>query len=547
MTKSHAANHHSIQTIQRSAGRSSVAAAAYRHNARMTDDRTGLTHDFRRKGDLIAEGVIGWTDTPETLWNAAEQAENRKNSITAREIVLALPHELDTATQERLIRGHCLMLRDRYGVACSWVIHDPEKGPNRNKHAHIMMTSREVNAAGEFGKKTRVLDDRKTGSAEFEHMREAWAKRANAALKKAGVKEMIDHRSHARRAEAGEAPPQEKQRHMGPRLTAIARKHEAAAEQARAQGKPEPIAPRFLKEAKRIRVRNAALWGLFDAHKTAQRAANTDGKIEDRGDGMEAQAIEETTALFEAAMASPLFVFRLEDRRRREKERQRQREQAARQRPTQRPPQRPQGGGVVQLKHTGQERPHIAPHATPEPTPTAQAKRENVIPLFEHKAQPQGLGLVEALKKGLAEQEPARPKPKAKPRTRKAKTDPQQPGLFDKVLSFFTPPKPEPERQTEQDREGPKPWQRVETPTKPPEPPQRPQKRPAEPQARTTTPQPQSRHTDEERAAIIAEAARAMLPKDGEKPRHTPPHLRRPPPPPVLKPRRERTRGPPQR
>lgn len=539
MTKSHAANHHSIQTIQRSAGRSSVAAAAYRHNARMTDERTGLTHDFRRKGDLIAEGVIGWTDTPETLWNAAEAAENRKNSITAREIVLALPHELDTAKQERLLRGHCLMLRDRYGVACSYVIHDPEKSGNKNTHGHIMITSRAVADDGSFGKKTRVLDDRKTGSAEFEHMREAWAKRANAALKKAGVKEMIDHRSLKRRAEAGEAPPQEGQRHMGPRLTAIARKHERAAEQARAQGKPEPIAPRFVREAKRIRVRNAALWGLFDAHKTAQRAANTDGRIQDRGDGMEAQALEETTALFEAAMASPLFVFRLEDRRRREKERQRQREQAARHRPTQRPPQRPQGGGVVQLKHTGQERPHTAPHATPTPEPTAQAKAQGqVIPLFEHKAQPQRLDLVQALKAGLAEQEPAKPKPKPKPRPRTPKPDPRQPGLFDKVLSFFTPPEPEPERQTEQDREGPKPWQKVETPTKPPERPQRPQERPAEPQAR---------HTDEERAAIIAEAARAMLPKDGEKPRHTPPHLRRPPPPPVLKPRRERTRGPPQR
>lgn len=562
MTKTHGAAHHKIQAIKRSAGRSAVAAAAYRHNARMTDERTGLVHDFTRKGDLVAEGVIGWTDTPERLWNAAEAAENRKNSITAREIVLALPHELDQAAQEKLIKGHCLMMRDRYKVACSWVIHDPENGGNKNTHAHIMITSREVSKAGEFGKKTRILDDRTTGSKEFEHMREAWAKRANAALEKAGVAERIDHRSHARRAEAGEAPPQERQRHMGPRLTAIARKHEAATEAAKAQGKPEPIAPRFVKEQKRIKVRNAALWGLFNAHAQAKTAANTDGKIRDEGDGTEAQAIADTAALFENAMASPLMVFRLADRQRREKERQKERE--ARKRPA-RPPQ---GGGVVQMKHTAQERPQPAPAATPQARTTAQAQdpNSNVIALFEaawerqqkdpeparraearakeiekqiRAAQPQNrpkqMGLVEALRAGLAE-EPTPPRPVSVSQPSKAEPTPKPPSLFTKVLSFFTAPKPEPERQTEKPAEGPKPWQRVETPTKPPE----------RPEAQTPTPEPQSKATDSERAAVIEKAALSMLPPEGQKPRRRRERLHEPPPP-ALKTKKERTRGPPQR
>jgi hypothetical protein len=511
MTKTHAAAHHKIQAIKRSAGRSAVAAAAYRHNTRMTDERTGLVHDFKRKGDLVAEGVIGWTDTPATLWNAAEQSENRKNSITAREIVLALPHELDIKTQERLIRGHCLMMRDRYKVACSYVIHDPENDGNKNTHAHIMITSREVSQAGEFGKKTRILDDRKTGSVEFEHMRAAWAKRANAALEKAGVAERIDHRSHTRRAEAGEAPQQEPQRHMGPRLTAVARKHEAAEAKARSEKKPIPAAPRFFRERKRITRRNAAMWGLWTAATKAKTAANTDGKIRDEGDN----TIEDTAALFETAMESGVLAFKLADRRRK-KERERQKHA----RP-QRPPEPPKGGGIVQLRTSTQER----PQTTPVATPTAQAKQDNLVVL---------------LRKGLAEIDP-QPDPapletdKAKPVTN------EKQGLFGRVLQMFRRT-PEPETEAETPPEGPKPWQRVETSTAPPT---TTTEAPKQAKEHTPTPEPQSKATDPERAAIIERAARSMLPKDGQACK--PPKPREAQPPPVLKPKRERTRSPPQR
>lgn len=227
------------------------------------------------------------------------------------------------------------------------------------------------------------------------------------------------------------------------------------------------------------------------------------------------------------------------------------------------------------MKHTTQERPQALPEATPAatPEPTGQTHTEaetmgQVIPLFDHqKAQPVGLvealkkgleaepakptaarqpDIVQALKKGLAEQdrpmeEPTKARPVSRPR--KAKPDPRQPGLFDRVLSFFTSPDPEPERQTEQEREGPKPWQA----TQPPEPPEATPKPPARPQTHKPTPEPKSGHTDAERAALIEKAARAMLPPDGQAPRHRPEHLRRPPPPPVLKPKRERTRSPPQR
>ncbi|WFE75905.1 MobA/MobL family protein [Roseinatronobacter sp. S2] len=548
MGKTHAAAHHKIQAIKRSAGRSAVAAAAYRHNARMTDERTGLAHDFTRKGDLVAEGVIGWTDTPETLWNAAEAAENRKNSITAREIVLALPHELDLATQEKLLNGHCLMMRDRYGVACSWVVHDPKTTPEpttanhlmmttanttpgckKNTHAHVMITSRQVGADGAFGKKTRILDDRTTGSKEFEHMREAWAKRANAALKKAGVEEMIDHRSLSRRAEAGDAPEQEPQRHLGPRLVAVARKHEKAAEQAKAQGKPVPLAPRFYREAKRIKRRNVAMLGLWsEANKATAlvKAANTDGKIRDEGDHTAAEAIADTSALFEAAMESGVLAFKLADRRKK-KELEKRRQEQALATPIHPDPRqnRPKGKGVLQLRPATQEKPQPAP----EKPPQASAKTWT-------QPNPEQESIVILLRKGLTETEPT-PKTAAPPKPQK-----QKDSLFGRVLAFFSGTQADPAHQADKPTKKPRPWQQVESPQEPLGPSQ---ECPARVQRQTSAPEPKARRTDADKEAIIKQAAKTMLPREGEALR--PPRPHRPPQPPALKPRAERTRSPPQR
>ncbi|WP_456303865.1 MobA/MobL family protein, partial [Acetobacter pasteurianus] len=41
--------HLSVKSISRSAGRSVVAAAAYRAGQELTDERQGLTHDYTRK------------------------------------------------------------------------------------------------------------------------------------------------------------------------------------------------------------------------------------------------------------------------------------------------------------------------------------------------------------------------------------------------------------------------------------------------------------------------------------------------------------------
>src|ERR1700761_8994436 len=93
-----------IKTVSRSAGRSVVAAAAYRAAENIGDDRLGIVWDFTRKyGVLHSEIAVPaaapeWATDRAELWNAAERAEDkstrRSSATTGRDIILALPHEL---------------------------------------------------------------------------------------------------------------------------------------------------------------------------------------------------------------------------------------------------------------------------------------------------------------------------------------------------------------------------------------------------------------------------------------------------------------------
>ena len=68
------------------------------------------------------------------------------------------------------------------------------EGDQRNHHAHVLTSTRKLEAEG-FTVKTRVLDSAKTGGVEIEQMRGVWAELQNRALERAGEVERVDHRS----------------------------------------------------------------------------------------------------------------------------------------------------------------------------------------------------------------------------------------------------------------------------------------------------------------------------------------------------------------
>lgn len=91
--------------VSRGMGRSVVAASAYMSCSRLYNDYDGIQHDYTRKQGLIWQDVFlppqapqEWRDR-EQLWNAVEAAEKTKDSRLAREIIVALPVELEPDEQ----------------------------------------------------------------------------------------------------------------------------------------------------------------------------------------------------------------------------------------------------------------------------------------------------------------------------------------------------------------------------------------------------------------------------------------------------------------
>lgn len=173
--------------------------------------RTGLVHDYTRRGGVVSTEIMlpdGTSAERNALWNAAELAEKRKDGRTGREWIIALPAELDEGQRQELASAFGIELATRYGVAVDLAIHMPDReGDNRNHHAHVMTTTRQVSrdAAGLLvmgAKSTIELSDTKrramglgSGADEVTDIRQLWERMANRALEQAGSDARIDSRS----------------------------------------------------------------------------------------------------------------------------------------------------------------------------------------------------------------------------------------------------------------------------------------------------------------------------------------------------------------
>jgi len=189
--------HFSVKIVSRGKGQSAVAKAAYNSRERMTDERTGETHDYRRKGGIAFEGIFAPEDAPDwvhdraELYNEIERAEKRKDAQLLREVEIGLPHELTEEQREGLVKDFVREQFVRKGMVADVAIHEPDReGDERNHHAHILLTMREIGPDG-FGDKVREWN----GKEQLEEWREAWERTANRYLGRFGHEERIDHRS----------------------------------------------------------------------------------------------------------------------------------------------------------------------------------------------------------------------------------------------------------------------------------------------------------------------------------------------------------------
>lgn len=215
--------HFSSQVISRKAGRSAVAAAAYRAGVKMTDERTGEVFDYSRKR-VLGGGVFlpgGSTIDRAELWNKVEAHHKRGDAVVARDFEISLPRELTEDQRQALAFEYARELADRYGVAVDVNLHPPDRVTDRdlevdpdryhevdpetnvrhngNWHMHILLSACYVDAEGKMGKKAVELDpihcQRAKIKNSMDEQRPRWAELCNAHLERAGHAVRIDHRS----------------------------------------------------------------------------------------------------------------------------------------------------------------------------------------------------------------------------------------------------------------------------------------------------------------------------------------------------------------
>lgn len=191
--------HLSVKTISRKKGRSATGAAAYRAAEKIVDLKTGLIHDYERKGGVDFTQIIGWEGSRSELWNAAELAEKRKDATVSREYEVALPVELSNEDKKRLATGFGTWLHKRHGVAVDVALHNLD---SENPHAHILTSTRVVDGDSLGDKAAREWSDSKRKKHglngrkdDLQEAREAWEKFANIMLERANIPDRIDRRT----------------------------------------------------------------------------------------------------------------------------------------------------------------------------------------------------------------------------------------------------------------------------------------------------------------------------------------------------------------
>ncbi len=222
-----AITHFTPQLISRGEGRSAVAAAAYRHCARMENEREGSVADFSRKPGMVHDEFVLPADAPEwvralvadrsvagaseAFWNKVEAFETRKDAQLAKEFILALPRELTTEQNIAMMREFVAEQVSARGLVADWVYHDAPGNP----HVHLMTTLRPLTDDGFGGKKVPVIGEdgqpvrSKAGQivyklwagdkANFLALREAWYAAQNKHLELNGHDIRVDGRSYAER------------------------------------------------------------------------------------------------------------------------------------------------------------------------------------------------------------------------------------------------------------------------------------------------------------------------------------------------------------
>ena len=148
--------HFSVSIISRKQGRSTVACAAYRSDEKLYDERNERNFQFK-KHEVAPESFIlspshapEWVNDRERLWNEVEKNEKRWTSQLSREVLIAIPNDLNREQQRELVEAYVQSQFVEKGMVADVNIH---RDKDHNPHVHIMLTMRPFNEDGTWGDK----------------------------------------------------------------------------------------------------------------------------------------------------------------------------------------------------------------------------------------------------------------------------------------------------------------------------------------------------------------------------------------------------------
>ena len=218
--------HFHVDQIKRSAGRTAVAAAAYRAGEKLYNEWDGLTHDYTAKGGVIHTEIMLPAHAPPEyadraiLWNAVEQVEKRRDAQLCYSFDIALQNELTMEENIALAQEFVRRYFVSEGMICDLAVHNPDKdGGIENPHFHVLAPIRSLDENGKWQNKQRReyhLDEngerirKPDGTLSFdavpltdwgtpeklEYWREKWAELVNEKFAEKGFSHRIDHRSY---------------------------------------------------------------------------------------------------------------------------------------------------------------------------------------------------------------------------------------------------------------------------------------------------------------------------------------------------------------
>jgi hypothetical protein len=183
--------HLRISSMSRASGASALQVAARYAAGVLVDHRTGEKYDFSEDTGVVHREILGprdrvgfWQDR-QSLWEAAEMAEDGKDARVAREYEIALPHELSDLERIELARRWARFLVERYGNVVDLTVRTaPRGGDPRSHYAKLLATTRRLSGEG-LGAKTHIelRGGGQTGPKELRYLHQQWRRLVGEALR----------------------------------------------------------------------------------------------------------------------------------------------------------------------------------------------------------------------------------------------------------------------------------------------------------------------------------------------------------------------------